>query len=337
MAKQFLRALKSNLDVALFGAALFFVGPLILWWSILGRRYVLHIDALTREYAHLTTPPAELEQRLADIAKYTQRQLMMLTGESALGGVVVFTFLAALFLIARQRRLNTARMQSMLQVTAHELKTPVAGLRALLQSMQMGSVPVTEQQPWIVRGLNECTRLEHLTETILAYQRTVARPHLRLSVHATADLLGEVLNHRAKTFENEKVEWTQVVKAHVEADADAFRVVLENLLDNARKYGGGRVELTESAADGRYQLFVRDNGVGFTSTEAETFFSPFSRATGQTVSQHGSGLGLFLSRQLAEAMGGHLRAESAGTGKGSTFIFELKLTASSTGERVHHA
>ncbi len=316
--------------MAMFGAALGTIGPLIFWWSVLGRRYVLHLDSLARDNAHLTLPASQLESQLTQIGEKTNRQLLMLTGESTLGGVILFAFVAALFLIARQRRHSNARMQSMLQVTAHELKTPVAGLRALLQSMQMGTVPVTQQQPWLVRGLDECTRLEHLTETILAYQRTVARPNLRLAAHSTEALLNEVLAHRSRTFQSEKVEWTTPLAATIEADADAFRVVLENLLDNARKYGGGQVELHESQADGRYRLSVTDHGVGFSADEAKRFFSPFSRATGQAVSEHGSGLGLFLSRQLAEAMGGSLSAHSDGAGRGSTFVLELKLKANSS-------
>jgi signal transduction histidine kinase len=330
MHSRFLRVIWANLDVAMFAAALGTIGPLIFWWSILGRRYVLHLDTLARDNAHLTLPTEQLQAELTSISERTSRQLLMLTGESTLGGVMLFAFVAALFLIARQRRRSNARMQAMFQVTAHELKTPIAGLRALLQSLQMGSVPPAQQLPWLKRGLDECTRLEHLTETILAYQRAVARPNLRLSSHSTLELLKDVLDHRAKTFQNENVEWHTPVTASVEADADAFRVVLENLLDNARKYGGGKVELQETQTEDRYRLSVRDYGVGFSAQEAELFFSPFSRASDQAVSQHGSGLGLFLSRQLAEAMGGSLRAHSEGAGKGSTFIFELKLAAPET-------
>ena len=108
----------------------------------------------------------------------------------------------------------------------------------------------------------------------------------------------------------------------VYANRDAFRVILENLLDNARKYGGGKVELHSSTEAGRWKLEVRDFGLGFDPQLSERLFDPFSRAAKGSVI-HGSGLGLSLSRQLARQMGGELSATSQGEGKGSTFTLSL--------------
>ncbi len=99
-------------------------------------------------------------------------------------------------------------------------------------------------------------------------------------------------------------------------------MVVENLLDNARKYGGGKVELSTESDAARWRLKVRDHGQGFEPQVAERLFEPFARQRGGAV-QHGSGLGLTLSRQLARQMGGELKAESEGPGKGATFVFEL--------------
>jgi len=102
------------------------------------------------------------------------------------------------------------------------------------------------------------------------------------------------------------------------------RVVLENLLDNARKYGGGKVELSDVTHGAKWRLEVKDQGQGFLMTDAERLFEPFERGGGTGVA-HGSGLGLYISRQLARRMQGELTATSDGLGKGSTFALELPV------------
>ena len=117
---------------------------------------------------------------------------------------------------------------------------------------------------------------------------------------------------------------SRVFAAFAATPFDAVRVVLENLLDNARKYGGGNVELVTAAKGPRWRLEVRDQGQGFSPGDAERLFEPFERGGGKGVA-HGSGLGLYISRQLARRMHGELTAFSGGPGKGSTFTLELPL------------
>ena len=114
---------------------------------------------------------------------------------------------------------------------------------------------------------------------------------------------------------------------HVQADADGLRQVLVNLVENAVKYspGGGRVELEIASEDGHARFSVRDRGLGIPPSEHERIFEKFfridpnlSRGVG------GTGLGLYISREIVRRMGGRLRVESE-PGAGSTFLFELPV------------
>jgi signal transduction histidine kinase len=98
-----------------------------------------------------------------------------------------------------------------------------------------------------------------------------------------------------------------------------------NLVENAVKYspGGGRVELEIACEDGHARFAVRDRGLGIPPSEQERIFEKFfridpnlSRGVG------GTGLGLYISREIVRRMGGRLRVESE-PGAGSTFLFEL--------------
>lgn len=313
-----------NLDVIGFAMALSSVGPLMAWWSVLVRRNILATDGLLRGQIEHSYAGAEKAAQLATLEAHTTRQLFMITGESIVAGVLLCVLAVVLFFIARQRQNETTRLQTMLSLTTHQLKTPLAGVRALLQSLGNGSIPQELHPRFLNQGIAECDRLEHLVETTLAYQRTVARNASRTEIVPTKDLMAEILEHRRASFPDDELKWEPTEQHAVTCDRDAVRVVLENLLDNARKYGGGHVELISAARGPRWRLEVRDQGMGFKPEDAERLFEPFERGGNRGVA-HGSGLGLYISRQLARRMHGELTASSGGPGKGSVFALELPL------------
>jgi signal transduction histidine kinase len=320
------RAFERNVDVVALGAVLLVLGPLMTWWSVLVRRNILMMDRVMRAQGELVADPVERERGLLAIDIQTNRQLFMIHGETGLALVVMVVLVMALFAVARHRRNENQRMHTLLQLTSHQLKTPIAGVRTLLQSLENGSIPGELQRQFLGRGVAECDRLEHMVETILAYQGAAVRREPRLEVVDSQHLLDEILAHRHATFPSEGVSWSARAPSSIRCDPDALHVVVENLLDNARKYGGGSVELTESIAGTRWRLAVKDAGKGFKTADVERLFEPFERGGGAGVA-HGSGLGLFIARQLMRRMGGDLRATSPGPEKGATFTLELEGTA----------
>lgn len=320
--------LRNNLDVVAFATALIVSGALMSWWALLTRHNIVEMHRLIESQLRLTvTDTGTLAAQLDALSHHTERQLFMITGESGLAAALLLTFAGVLFVVARRRRAANLRMQRLLQFTTHELKTPIAGVRALLQSLQLDSLPPEHRGRLLDQGITECNRLEHLAETILTYQRAVARPQLSASIQSSNALVGEILEHRRSTLGLEAVSWQPGPAAALHVDADAFRVVLENLLDNARKYGGASVALSAAIVGARWHLSVRDQGIGFAPADAELLFDPFSRQHREGMTTHGSGLGLYLSRQLARDMRGELSAASAGPDRGSEFVLSLPLAA----------
>jgi signal transduction histidine kinase len=112
----------------------------------------------------------------------------------------------------------------------------------------------------------------------------------------------------------------------VRADRRRLRQVLGNLISNAIKYNrpGGWVRLGAGREGDRVCLRVADSGVGLSAEQCERLFRPFERLGAQRGAVPGTGLGLALSRQLAEAMGGTIEVESR-PGEGS--VFSLCLPA----------
>jgi signal transduction histidine kinase len=110
----------------------------------------------------------------------------------------------------------------------------------------------------------------------------------------------------------------------VTADADRLHQCLLNLLTNAIKYNrhGGSVRI-EVAGDSReVAIAVRDSGLGMDASQLQHLFEPFNRLGRQRSAAPGVGLGLVITRQIVEAMGGQLRVESV-PGQGSSFTIVL--------------
>jgi len=106
-------------------------------------------------------------------------------------------------------------------------------------------------------------------------------------------------------------------------DALKLRMILKNLVDNARKFTEkGRIAVSASAVNGGVELAVSDTGYGIPTEELGRIFEPFKQVGGGRAS--GVGLGLFLVRRLAEALGGRVDVDSE-IGAGSTFRVWLPL------------
>ncbi|MCA1819875.1 MAG: ATP-binding protein, partial [Halobacteriales archaeon] len=108
----------------------------------------------------------------------------------------------------------------------------------------------------------------------------------------------------------------------VEADRNRVLQILFNLVSNALKFtpSPGKVHVAVESTDGHVRIEVRDTGVGMTAAQLAELFRPFSRQHEQSLpGAGGTGLGLFIAKSLAEAMGGTLVATSPGVGLGSSF------------------
>jgi two-component system, OmpR family, sensor histidine kinase SenX3 len=315
-----------HVETVVFVGAVAVIAVLLVWWGVFANRLIDERAVLAAEHARATLHDADEVARalLADEDR-AARQRVMILGEGSLFGAMLLVCVGALFFVARDARRATRRLVRLLQFTTHELKTPIAGVRALLQSLQIGSIPEPSRAKFLDQGLLECNRLEHLAETILAFQRAASKARLNPTRMSSEALIADVLEHRQRTFGADEVSRATPLAHDIVVDKDAFRVVLENLLDNARKYGGGRVEMVEGTSGARWRLEVRDHGDGFSPEESERLFEPFERDAKEGVSTHGSGLGLYISRQLVRDMGGDLTARSEGHGRGAVFAVELPL------------
>jgi len=103
--------------------------------------------------------------------------------------------------------------------------------------------------------------------------------------------------------------------------------VLRNVIDNSISYTPtGAIDVSLKKAAGKIVVAVRDTGVGITEEDKQRLFTEGGHGKdSQTINVHSTGYGLYIAKNIVEAHGGTIRAESAGAGKGSTFIIELPI------------
>ena len=334
--------LAERAELIVLGVTLVATASLVFWWTILLRGEMRNNEILERALLEreqgLTVE--QVSERQAAISTHHDRRNVMLVGESTLLALMLSGSLVVLFLLGQRRKQQREDMEKLLQFTSHEFKTPVAGVKGLLQSLALGSIPEAQRAELLRLGQVECDRLEHLAETILAYQRAMSRePREGAQRIDMARFIGDLLAHRASTSSGGAVEVESIDAVQVLGDRDGLRVILENLLDNANKYGGGSVSISARVRDGLWHLDIRDKGRGFDPATAEKLFDLHNRGSGEGVT-HGAGLGLAIARQLARRMGGNVVAQSAGPGQGAVFTVTLEVAPASaqpvTAEGMRH-
>ncbi len=272
-------------------------------------------------------------QALAELRHKAHRRRLMAVGEGSLLFVLLGVCTVMLYRLVNRERVHARRMQDFVHAVSHEMKTPLAGIKSMLQTFEAGRVPEDQRPRLLALGLREAERLQHTIENVLiSGSLRTERYQLELQPLPLHDTLERFVTLRRR-FVPDRPEALSLLwelpqpEAAVQADAAALRVILDNLTDNAFKYGGDepRVRLRVGAGPRGLTLSVEDEGMGFEPHHAEALFEPFRRGD-QAASRAlaGTGLGLSIARSLARRMGGDLRASSPGPGQGSRFDLSLR-------------
>lgn len=220
-----------------------------------------------------------------------------------------------------------------LQIASHELKTPLTPLQmqldTLARTLEKSGVCDERLTSKIEMASRQTARLNRLVESLLDVARiTSGRFVLEIEEFDFVEMVREI----AERFQSEARKAGCEIVVHAEGRIvgkwDRLRIeqILSNLLSNAVKYGGGKpVEIRALAADDMVRLAVTDHGIGIDREALERIFDRFERAV--SIRHYGGlGLGLFIARQIAEAHGGSIVAQSQ-LGSGSVFTVILPQQA----------
>ncbi len=320
-------------------------GHIVLWNSMaeeitgvpaveaLGRRVP---ETIQRELASDgdRDPSGEREVTIVRGGKEVWLSLTEAVMRDAAGGVVgrIFAFRD----VSSERAVEEMKSDFVATVS-HELRTPLTSIYGFAATLLRGDVAFRDEERRTFLGYiaSESERLIRIVDDLLDVARLDAGM-LRITTRNTdvADVVGDVVA-RAESVLNGSRRFVVDVPAgllHVEADRDKLAEVVRHLVDNAVKFSpeGGTITISGRRKSDTVEVRVRDEGVGIAPADRGRIFAKFYRVDAQgnggRPDARGTGLGLFLVRGLLGAMNGRIWVESQ-EGKGSTFVFELPVTA----------
>lgn len=239
----------------------------------------------------------------------------------------------------RLRELENAKSK-FVSVTAHQLRTPLAGLKwtfNLLQTGQLGAIS-TEQKEFVDKGLLSVQKMIKIVNDLLNVN-LVEEGDPSIFHFESVDLKTLAEEVKAEFFSQAKsknislsIQTPTGFLPPVVADRGKIKMVLENLLDNAIKYtpADGQISVVIddkklNTAGASLEISVRDSGIGIVEADKPKIFQKFFRsAKAVSVEPDGSGLGLFIVRDIIERHGGSIWFDSE-PGQGTSFFFTLPL------------
>jgi two-component system, OmpR family, sensor histidine kinase KdpD len=216
---------------------------------------------------------------------------------------------------------------AILSSVSHELKSPIAALRAGLTALVAPRAGLTPEQQDLTRDMDrQATRLDHMVGDLLALARLEAGIELHREPHSFADLVGTSLRQVRSELQGHEVK----VDAPDELPAvnvDEMQVgrVLTNLLENAAEWApaGAGISVGAAERDGQLAAWVENDGPAIPPTDLDRVFDTF-----WTRRMTGTGLGLAICKRVIEAHGGTIRAENMRRGPRFTFTLPLAHVAS---------
>ncbi len=248
----------------------------------------------------------------------------------ALSGVVVVAgIIVVLVAAARERRLSQLKSEFVANVS-HELKTPLSLVRMFGELLQTGRVESEEKRAQYLQIIvDESDRLGQLIENVLDFARVErGKVAYEMTEGDVTEVVSRAVDACRARADREQSELTCVIPSgipRVMLDAGSLEIAIINLVDNALKYAkSGRVVLVELRHVGAtVELRVSDSGPGIPAEDRKRIFERFER--GRTASEQkirGSGIGLALVKNIAEAHGGRAWVEG-NADQGSTFVLSI--------------
>lgn len=231
----------------------------------------------------------------------------------------------------RQINVNRAHDHFIANIT-HELKSPLASIQLYLETLEARSVPEKKLLEFIQLMIKDTNRLQGMIDrilgTIIIDQKRLAFDFKLYNTRTIIPLiLKEVLpKYSDNISQNVHLENTSPCRCVI--DKNSFKIIFNNLIDNAITYSGDRFSvIIEAHCNEKYFILeFRDHGVGIPVSEQKRVFRKFYRVYGHEIPNvKGTGLGLYITKEIIRYHGGKIRAISPGKNMGTTIRMEIPI------------
>lgn len=309
------------------------------WWSVLlftknqdafeaKKEQMILVKIARGEISQVTQ--IEADPNYLELKRSYQKQERMITGE-----VIVFVVILAvgLWLIHngynKEIRSAEARRNFLLSIT-HELKSPIASIRLVMDTIRKRELAPTQKQLLVDNGLVEVERLHQLVNNLLLSARleSAYKPNREMvNLPALIEELMDIIQAKDST-----VQMKTIIAENIPffmGDRMGISSVLLNLYENAIKYSNGPAQITTQLKTKKDTIIleVADQGIGISERDKKLVFDKFYRVGNEdTRRTKGTGLGLYIVKQIVEAHNGIIRIKNNDP-KGTVFSITLPATS----------
>lgn len=257
------------------------------------------------------------------------------TKGNVIGCVVVFRD------VTQEREIDRMKTE-FVSITSHELRTPLTAIDGLVSMILGGEYgPVSENLKKPLKDVNDSSeRLIHLVNDLLSLSRLQSG---RLRYNLSEFLLSKEIGNIVKLLQpiaakkNLMLSLTSIPNISIQADKDMFRQIMDNIIGNALKFtdkGSISVSAKKAGKNELVEISIIDTGIGIGKEDQKKLFGKFEQINPNGNRPAGTGLGLYLSREVVHKMGGEFWLERSEKGKGSTFVFSLPKSKSQLAQKV---
>lgn len=298
-------------------------GALVLFCGLyLCRRSVMEKRRLRNEREDLHRKIGFL--RRGDYAQVQQNERLDELGLSSLA--------EQLQLVTEQAAREKEETKTLVTDISHQLKTPLAALRASVDILQDGTLTPQERQEFVSRCSLQLARLEELASALISISRMeTGMIQVQLVIAPIFDTILQAVNRiypkaQEKNIEIAFEESAGAGEAVLQQDAKWLSEAFINILENAVKYSepDGTITIITELRQTFLRIEFADHGIGIPRQERNRIFQRFYRGESEWVrKESGSGVGLYLTRKIIEQHCGTIRVKEPQDGKGSIFVVQL--------------
>lgn len=260
-----------------------------------------------------------------NVEKYKRQKLMILTEGSVFVLLLIIGLMQVRKVFSKEIALASLQRNFLLSIT-HELKSPLASIKASLQTFQRKNLNEEKKEKLINNSLLDIERLENLVDNILFAAKIEREEHGLTKEYLNVSVICEnVLKRFANNKKNIQVTASIEPDVFLQTDKVGFTSVITNLVENAVKYSpeNSLVHIALAQQNGITKLTVSDTGTGIPNEEKIKIFQKFYRiGSEETRKNKGTGLGLYIVKRFVDVFNGKISVKD---NQPHGAIFELEL------------
>ncbi len=284
----------------------FYVIAAIVFWGYSLNRQGKIISNLEKEKILILSKhdtSIQLQQELEKIEATKERRISQYWGEGATFIIIIIIAAGVVYMsYYRQRRLAKLQHNFMLSVT-HELKTPLAGIKLNLQTLEKRKLDEATQTKLVGYSIVETNRLNDLCNNILiATQLEKMKEVIYTDDVSLNQILNEVVEEKKRSHHHVNIQLNQLLNDKIiHGDLTLWKLVFSNLIENAIKYSpkDEAIDIDMKNENNQIAISIKDSGAGIPDKEKKKIFEKFYRIGNEnTRTSKGTGLGLYIVKKI---------------------------------------